>query len=62
MRARLAHEIANPLAGIQNAFLLIKDAVPASHPHYGFVAAIERQIARLSAITHGLREEAAGDD
>jgi PAS domain S-box-containing protein len=54
--ARVAHEINNPLAGIQNAFLLIKDAVPADHPHFRFVGAIEREIARISNVTRQLYE------
>jgi len=48
--ARIAHEINNPLAGIKHAFLLSKDAIPASHPHYAFVGRIEREIARIARI------------
>jgi hypothetical protein len=54
--ARVAHEINNPLAGIQNSFLLIKGAVPATHPHFGYVGAIEREIARIAAVTRQLYE------
>jgi len=54
--AKVAHEINNPLAGIQYAFLLIKDAVPASHPHHEYVGAIEREIARIAAVTRELYE------
>lgn len=54
--ARVAHEINNPLAGIQNAFLLIKDAVPAEHPHHGYVGAIEREIDRIARVTRQLYE------
>jgi signal transduction histidine kinase len=54
--ARLAHEINNPLAGIQYSFLLIKDAIPADHPHYGSVAAIERELARIASVTRQLYE------
>jgi signal transduction histidine kinase len=53
---RVAHEINNPLASIQNAFLLVKDAIPASHPHYQYVAAIERQIQRIATVTRSLAE------
>lgn len=53
---KVAHEINNPLAGIQNAFLLIKDAIPASHRHYAYVAAIEREIQRIAAVTRRLSE------
>src|SRR6185436_10769704 len=52
--ARVAHEINNPLAGIENAFLLIKDAVPPSHPHYAYVGAIEREIGRIATVTRQL--------
>lgn len=53
---RVAHEINNPLAGIQNAFLLIKDAVPRNHPHYGYLAAIEREVARIANVIRQLYE------
>jgi len=54
--AQVAHEINNPLAGIQNAFLLIKGAIPTTHPHYAYVGAIEREIARIAAVTRQLYE------
>jgi PAS domain S-box-containing protein len=54
--AKVAHEINNPLAGIQNSFLLIKDAIPPSHPHIRYVGAIEREIGRISAVTRQLYE------
>lgn len=56
MAARVAHEINNPLAGIQSAFLLIRDAVPAEHPHHSYVGAIEREIERISQVTRQLYE------
>ncbi len=54
--ARVAHEINNPLAGISNAFLLLKDAIPPTHPHYSYVGAIEREIARIATVTRQLYE------
>jgi PAS domain S-box-containing protein len=48
--ARIAHEINNPLAGIKNSFLLIKDAVPSSHRYYDYVGRIEREIDRIARI------------
>jgi len=54
MAARIAHEINNPLASIQYAFLLIKDAVPTDHPHYDFVPRIEREIGRIAQIVRGM--------
>lgn len=56
LAARVAHEINNPLAGIQNAFLLIRGAIPNDHPHYRFVGAIEREIGRIAAVTRQLYE------
>ena len=32
LAASIAHEVNNPLAGIKNSFLLIKDVVPQDHP------------------------------
>lgn len=48
--ARIAHEINNPLAGILNSFLLVKDAIPESHPHFKYVERIEREIHRIARI------------
>lgn len=56
LAARVAHEVNNPLAGIQNSFLLIKDAVPETHPYYAYVGAIEREISRISTVTRQLYE------
>jgi hypothetical protein len=62
LAARVAHEINNPLAGIQNAFLLIRGAIPADHPHHHFVGAIEREIARIAAVTRQLYETYRPDE
>lgn len=56
LAARIAHEINNPLAGIQSAFMLIKDAIPATHPHIKYVGAIEREVERISQVTRQLYE------
>jgi len=48
--AGVAHEINNPLAGIKNAFHLIKKAIPPSHPRIEYVGKIEHEIDRISGI------------
>ena len=53
---RVAHEINNPLASIQNAFLLVKDGIPATHPHYRYVGAIERAIQRIAVVARTFAE------
>ncbi|HWO56256.1 MAG TPA: PAS domain S-box protein [bacterium] len=50
MAARIAHEINNPLAGIKSAFRLIRDAVPATHPHHEYVDLINREIDRIARV------------
>jgi signal transduction histidine kinase len=50
MAARIAHEINNPLAGIKNSFLLIKDAIPVDYPYYKYVGLIDREIDRIASI------------
>ena len=50
MAARVAHEINNPLAGIRNAFRLVRDAVPEDHPDHDMVERIEREIDRIANI------------
>ncbi|MFQ5693545.1 MAG: sensor histidine kinase, partial [Nitrospinota bacterium] len=50
LAAGIAHEINNPLAGIKNAFQLIQDAVPETHPHHHYVGRIEKEINRIANI------------
>jgi PAS domain S-box-containing protein len=50
MAAFIAHEINNPLAGIKNSFLLIKDAIPVSHKYYRYVNRIEKEVERVASI------------
>ncbi|MCK5382088.1 MAG: hypothetical protein KAJ81_11480, partial [Candidatus Latescibacteria bacterium] len=50
MAARIAHEINNPLAGIKNSFLLIKDAIHEDYPYYEYVGRIEKEIDRIARI------------
>jgi len=50
MAAVIAHEINNPIAGIKNSFLLIKDAIPEDHKYYKYVGRIEKEIERVRKI------------
>jgi len=50
MAVSIAHEINNPLAGIKNSFLLIKDAIPEDYPYYKYVGMIEKEINRIANI------------
>ena len=50
LAAQIAHEINNPMAGIKNSFLLIKDAVPSNHKYFEYVGRIEKEIDRVSQI------------
>ena len=48
--ARVAHEINNPLAGIKNSFLLLKDAIRPDHPYFSYVGRIEKEIDRIGRV------------
>jgi two-component system sporulation sensor kinase C len=50
MAARVAHEINNPLAGIKNSFLLVKDAIPENHPYYDYLERIDREVERIAGV------------
>jgi two-component system sporulation sensor kinase C len=52
LAAGVAHEINNPLAGMRNAFELIRSSTPRSHEHYDLLELIDREIERISGITH----------
>jgi two-component system sporulation sensor kinase C len=54
--ARVAHEINNPLAGIKNAFALVKDAIPKGTEDYEFVQLIDREIDRIAGTVRQLYE------
>nr|WP_320133458.1 ATP-binding protein [uncultured Holophaga sp.] len=56
MAAYVAHEINSPLAGIQNAFLLVGAAVPPTHPAHRYVALIQGEIRRISGIVRMMYE------
>jgi signal transduction histidine kinase len=52
MAAQMAHEINNPLAGIKNAYRVIRDAIPPEHPDGRFVGLIDKEIDRIARIVH----------
>jgi PAS domain S-box-containing protein len=52
LAAGVAHEINNPLAGMRNAFELIKSSLPPDHEHFELLGLIDKEIERISGITH----------
>jgi len=52
LAAGVAHEINNPLAGMRNAFELIKSSFSPEHEHYELMELIDKEIERISGITH----------
>lgn len=54
LAAAVAHEINNPIAGIRNAFTLVKQAVDQAHPHHEFVGMIDREITRVATIVQNM--------
>ncbi len=52
LAAGVAHEINNPLAGVRNAFELIKSSLSPSHKHFDLLELIDREIERISGIVH----------
>jgi len=52
LSARVAHEVNNPLAGIRNAFELIKQDLQPEHKHYRLFDLIDSEIERISTIMH----------
>ena len=50
LAAGVAHEINNPLAGIRNAFELIKSGLSPEDEHFELLELIDREIERISAI------------
>ena len=52
--AGVAHEINNPLASISQSLILLKRAIPATHPHFRYFAKVEDCIDRMAQITKHL--------
>ncbi|MHC9064170.1 PAS domain S-box protein [Nitrospira sp. CMX1] len=54
LAAGVAHEINNPIAGIKNAFTLVRQAIDPTHPSAEFVGLIDREIARVASIIQNM--------
>ena len=52
LAAGVAHEINNPLAGMRNAFELIKSTLAPENEHYDLLELIDREIERISGIVY----------
>jgi PAS domain S-box-containing protein len=52
LAAGVAHEINNPLAGMRNAFELIKSSLTPDHEHFELLELVDKEIERISGITH----------
>ncbi len=52
LAAGVAHEINNPLAGMRNAFELIKRSLSPEYEHFELLGLIDKEIDRISGITH----------
>lgn len=52
LAAGVAHEVNNPLAGIRNAFELIKADLSPDDEHFELLDLIDREIERISSIVH----------
>ncbi len=52
LAAGVAHEINNPLAGLRNAFELIKADLSPNHPHFELLELVDREIERVGSIIH----------
>jgi PAS domain S-box-containing protein len=52
LAAGVAHEINNPLAGIRNAFDLIRKSMSPDHEHYDLLEMVDAEIARISSIIY----------
>lgn len=56
LAAAVAHEVNNPLAGIRNAFELIKTGLPRDHAYYHYLELIDAEIERIANIIHQMHQ------
>jgi PAS domain S-box-containing protein len=52
LAAGVAHEINNPLAGIRNAFTLIREGLPHDHEQQELLGLVDAEIERVASIIH----------
>ena len=50
MAALIAHDINNPLGGIQNSLLLLEDSISDANPYYKYIGRMKKELDRIACI------------